>query len=525
MTTPVSEIIDGLLDDAQAALAAGTTHKALAIYQGVLAYEPDHVLALRQAAAIMLHQNNGGAALQLFQHAVQLKPSDPDLYHGVGTSLRQLGLIDEAILALVGAVRADPTHKPALYDLGMLYKQKGEYAKAEKMLGHAAAQANAYGESRFEAELQRAIALYKQGRLPEAERWFHRAGLLNPDDPRPFINVAVIYRIWGHMEAAEKWLRQALAVSPDSAEAHWNLANLLLVKGDLQTGFAEYEWRFKREGREARAISRPRWAGESLDGKTLLLTAEQGLGDMIHFSRFAADFAARGARVILECHAGLEALLATVPGVSEIVTLGAPLPQADFYLPIMSAAHALDVTLDTIPAPIPYVSVPQSAQKKDIGGTGVRVGLVWRGNPKHENDQFRSVDLAALLPLLSVKGVVFYSLQVGPGAEELRKVPQAANVKDLSPQLTDFAATANIVAQLDLIVTVDTAMAHLAGALGKPAWVLIARGNDWRWLHGRGDTPWYPSLKLFRQTPPRDWGVPIEHMAKMLAQRVAQPNR
>ena len=349
MTAPVSEIIDGLLDDAEAALAAGATLKALAIYQGILAHDADHVLALRQAGAIMLHHNNPGAALQLFQHALQLKPSDPDLYHGVGTSLRQLGMADEAILAMIGATRVDPTHKPALYDLGILYKQKGDYAKAEKMLGHAAAQSNAYGESRFEAELQRAIALYKQDRLPEAERWFHRAGLLNPDDPRPFINVAMIYRTWGHLDAAEKWLRKAIEVAPEHADARWNLANLLLVKGDLTQGFAEYEWRFKREGRGERAMPLPRWAGEDLQGKTLLLTAEQGLGDMIHFSRFAANFATQGARVIVECHPGLENLLRTVPGVADVITLGTVLPQADFYLPIMSAARTLNVSLDSIP--------------------------------------------------------------------------------------------------------------------------------------------------------------------------------
>jgi Flp pilus assembly protein TadD len=516
MTKPVSEIIDGLLDDAEAALAAGATHKALAIYQGVLAYDTDHVLALRQSGAIMLHHNNAAAALQLFQYALQLRPSDPDLYHGVGTALRQLGMADEAILAMVGAARVDPTHKPALYDLGILYKQKGEYAKAERLLGRAAAQANAYGESRFEAELQRAIALYKQDRLPEAERWFHRAGLLNPDDPRPFINVAMIYRTWGHLDAAEKWLRKAIEVAPDNADAHWNFANLLLVKGDLVQGFAEYEWRFKREGRSERQILLPRWSGEDLMGKTLLLTAEQGLGDMIHFSRFAAKITERGARVILECHPGLENVLSTVPGVAAVVTLGTALPHADFYLPIMSAAHALDVSLETIPVKTPYISVQPSRANEPLSGTGLRVGLVWRGNPKHENDKYRSIDLASLMPVLNVAGVTFFSLQLGDAERELQELPADIRIIDLAPKLTDFAATALVVSQLDLIITVDTAVAHLAGALGKPTWVLIARGNDWRWLHGRSDSPWYPTLQLFRQTPPRDWNAPVRQMARAL---------
>jgi Flp pilus assembly protein TadD len=518
MIDAVNEIIEGLLDDAEAALAAGSIQKALAIYQGILAHDPDHVLALRQGAAIMLHQKNAPAALHLFQHAVQLRPSDADLYHGVGSALREIGFIDEAILALSGALRVDPTHKPALYDLGLLYKQKGDFANAEQLLGKAARQANGYGESRFEAELQRAVALFRQDRLPEAERWFHRAGLLNPDDPRPFINVALIYRIWGHLDAAEKWLRKAIEVAPENPDAHWNLANLLLVKGAWREGFAEYEWRFRREGRGARDVSIPRWAGEDLTGRTLLLTAEQGLGDMIHFSRFAADFAARGATVTLECHPGLEALLATVPGVSRVVTLGDALPPADITLPLMSAAHALGVTLETLPTPISYVRAKVPAPR-----TGFHVGLVWRGNPKHENDKFRSVELQTLTPLLDVAGASFVSLQIG-GAEDLKKADNVSIV-DLSPNLTDFATTANVIAGLDLVITVDTAVAHLAGALGKPVWVFIGRGNDWRWLHGRSDSPWYASMKLYRQAPPRDWSQPVNAMAHDLAALVQAKNR
>lgn len=520
----VGEIVEGLLEDAEKALAAGATSKALAIYQGVLSHDPDHVLALRQAGAIMLHLKNPQAALDLFQHAVRLKPTDPDLYHGVGTCLRMIGQVDQAILALQGAVRIDATHKPALYDLGLLYREKGDFGSAEKMLRHAAAHANAAGESRFEAELQRAVALFHQDRLPEAERWFHRAGLLNPDDPRPFINVAMIYRIWGHLVAAETWLEKAIAVAPDNADAHWNFANLLLVKGDLARGFAEYEWRFRRAGREAREMKVPRWKGETLEGKTLLLSAEQGLGDMIHFARFAPDFAGLGARVILECHPGLEKLMATVPAVSDVVTLGAPVSNVDYHLPIMSAAHALGIALETVPAPIPYLSVPALTKVPELIGKGLRVGIVWRGNPKHENDCFRSVALSMFAPLLQTEGVTFHSLQVGSGRDEIGRLELKGQLHDLGPELTDFAVTAAVVTQLDLVISVDTAVAHLAGALGKPVWLLIGRGNDWRWLHERADSPWYPTLRLFRQAPPRDWGPPMAAMARELA-RLVQSKR
>jgi Flp pilus assembly protein TadD len=509
MAKPVGEIIDGLLEDAETALAAGTTHKALALYQGILLHDPDHVLALRQAGAIMFNQDMPGHALDLFQRAVQLAPADPDLYHGLATALRLIGQPDEAMLALQGALRVDPSHKPALYDLGLLHRLKGNFGQAEQLFRQAAAQAG--GGDRFEAELQRAIALYRQDRLPEAERWFHRAGILNPHDPRAFINVALIYRTWGHLNAAEKWLNTAIEVAPDNAEAHWNLANLLLLKGELLRGFAEYEWRFRRPGRGERVMPMARWSGEALAGKAILLAAEQGIGDIIHFVRFARQFQALGARVIVECHAGLERLLATARGVDEVIALGAALPAADYYLPIMSAPHLLGTTLDTIPAVERYVSVPAGITKIPLAGSGLRVGLVWRGNAMHENDQFRSVALSVFAPILAVPGVSFFSLQVGAGREDLASLSGGA-VTDLGGQLTDFSVTAGVVEQLDLVITVDTAVAHLAGALGKPTWLLAARGNDWRWLHGQSDSPWYPTLRVFRQAPPRDWAPTIRQI-------------
>jgi hypothetical protein len=310
-----------------------------------------------------------------------------------------------------------------------------------------------------------------------------------------------------------------VAVAPDNADAHWNLANALLVRGDLARGWEEYEWRFKRTGRSERAMTIARWNGESLSGQTILLSAEQGMGDIIQYARFAQMFAARGAKVIVECHPGLEGVLSTAPGVAHVVPLGSALPSADFYLPIMSAPHALDITLDTLPSSQSYLSAPHKLSVK-LPGYGFRVGLVWRGNPKHENDHLRSISLAAFEPILRVGGASFISLQVGESVGEITALPSDLKVHDFSAHLKDFAATATTIAQLDLVITVDTAVAHLAGALGKPVWMLIARGNDWRWLHGRTDSPWYQTMRLFRQTPPRDWGVPIRQIAAALAGQI-----
>jgi hypothetical protein len=214
--------------------------------------------------------------------------------------------------------------------------------------------------------------------------------------------------------------------------------------------------------------------------------------------------------VVLECHPGLESILATLPGISRVVTIGASVSEADVYAPLMSVPHLIG--LDAILPQPPYITAPSPA---DLGA-GLKVGLVWRGNPKHENDRSRSIPLALFKPLAAIAGARFFSLQVGAGREELAVHPDFPIV-DLAPGIRDFADTARLIAGLDLVVTVDTAVAHLAGAMGKPVWILLARGNDWRWFHGRTDSPWYPTARLFRQGPPRRWEPAIAAAARALA--------
>lgn len=503
------KIIDGLLTDAEAALAAGNAAKARVIYGGVLAVNPDHVLALRQLAAFALAEGRHEEALGLFDRALSLKPEDPDLYHGIATTLRLMGRIDEAILAFTGALRVDPRHHPALYDLALIYQQQGRLADADRLYDRA----SVARWDHFESILNRGVVLFRQDRLTESERWFHHAALLRPADPRPLINLAMIYRVWGRTDGALRCLKRSVELAPDDPDAHWNLANALLVSGELARGWAEYEWRFRRPGRAERPIDLPRWAGEALDGKTLLLTAEQGLGDMIHFARFATALADMGARVVLECHPGLERLLATAPGVARTIALGAGTGGADLYLPIMSVPHAIGFSFADQPARVPYLRIPEPVRVPALPKGGFKVGLVWRGNPRHENDAHRSVALTDLAPLIQVAGVSYLSLQIGEGRAELAAYPSIA---DFTPHIADFADTAAVVEQLDLVISVDTAVAHLAGALAKPVWILVGRGNDWRWFAERSDSPWYPTARLFRQAAPRDWAPAVSDMAERL---------
>lgn len=509
-------ILDGLLKDAEAALAAGAVARATGLYHGVLSLSPENPAALRQLGALEINRGRPENALALFERA-KAQGLDPDLCHAIATCFRMIGRPGLARSALAAALSLDPAHAPSLYDQALEHQRRGELGAARALY----VKLGGLGGLHSKALLNYGVVLFRLGNLVAAERWFQAAGQVDPASALPYINLAMIYRVWGFLPQAVACLEHAVALAPANAEAHWNLANALLTAGDFKRGFAEYEWRFRRRDRGERPMPMPRWRGESLAGKTLLLAVEQGIGDVIHFVRFAADLAARGATVVVECHAGLQSLIATAPGVARAVTPGAAV-KADFYLPLLSVPHVLGVTLDDVRPQAPYLRVPDGAPAFGLEGR-FKVGLVWRGNPQHENDKWRSVPLSLLLPLLDVPGVTFYSLQVGAAASEREQAPWRERLADLAPRLTDFAATAAAVSALDLVIAVDTAVAHLAGALGKPAWLLIAQGNDWRWLHERADTPWYPAARLFRQRKHRNWQPTVKLLAAALAELAAPP--
>lgn len=512
------EIIGGLLEDAAAAFDRGGIAKAKALYSGILRLNPNDPTALRRLAAIDINAGEAHSALELLQRASTAATVDASLCHEIATALRLSGDTKGFRLALEAALRIDANYAPAIYDIAVLYQQEKNYAQAQRAYQRLVMGGIRDADTFFNS----GVVAYKSGNLVAAERWFHASAIVAPDAARTYLNLAMIYRTWGYLAQARSCLDRAVELAPDSAEVHWNLANLMLVSGDFENGFREYEWRFRRPGREERKLPIPRWRGEPLGGRTLLLTLEQGIGDAIHFVRFAASAAARGARVVMECHPGLESLLATAEGVAATVTAGTPVPEAACYLPLMSLPHVLETTLATIPAPTAYLAVPPGVPQIDLIGAGLRVGLVWRGNPKHEADAARSVSLDLLAPLLDVPGVNWFSLQVGSAAAERESSPAWSRMTDLAPLLRDFAATAAAVSALDLVITVDTAVAHLAGALGKPVWTMIAEANDWRWLNGRSDSPWYPSMGLLRQRRGRNWAPVLTWMQAALRREVAR---
>ena len=283
---------------------------------------------------------------------------------------------------------------------------------------------------------------------------------------------------------------------------------MLLSRGDFTRGFAEYEWRKRRaSATDKRDFAQPLWLGEgNIAGKTVLLHAEQGYGDTIQFVRYAPLVAARGATVVLEVQASLKPLLSGLPGVSAVVSRGEPLPPFDLHCPLMSLPLAFRTTLDTVPAATPYLHAPPDRDREmatRLAGDGLKVGLVWSGSPTHKNDHNRSIALGKLAPLLGDEKIQFISLQrdLRDGDQKiLRALP---NVQALGPELQDFADTAAVISLLDLVIAVDTGVAHLAGALGKPVWVLLPFIAEWRWLEGRDDSPWYPAA---RSVPPAEGG-------------------
>ncbi|MBM3526320.1 MAG: tetratricopeptide repeat protein, partial [Alphaproteobacteria bacterium] len=333
-------------------------------------------------------------------------------------------------------------------------------------------------------------------------------------------NLGLAYREKGDIATAITTYEQALAIDGQHGEAHWNRAICWLLQGDMARGWTEYEWRWKRPDFMAIMpnFPTPAWTGGTLAGKSIFVCSEQGVGDTIQFVRYAPLLEKQGARVLFGCQPELADLLKTAPGVAEIVPLGGTASAFDTHTMLLTVPRLLGTTLETVPAEIPYLSADSKKAEtwaerlSDL--QGMKVGLVWRGNPKHVNDHARSCAPDVLRALLDVDGVSFVSLQKGGPQGEAASL---AGVRDLAGALPDFAETAATIQNLDLVISVDTAVAHLAGALGKPVWTLLPFAPDWRWLVGRDDSPWYPTMRLFRQSKPRDWAGVIKRVRKALA--------
>jgi len=437
-------------------------------------------------------------------------------------SAHQRGSVDAAAQIYREVLAGEPAHPIAQHYLGVIEYQRGSLALALPLLEASAAALPA--EPEFHNNL--GLAYAAADREADAIAQYRETLRLNPRHAVAWNNLGLALQSLNQVDAATDAFRRAVALDPGFAQAHWNLSLALLVAGRFAEGFVEYEWRLKLSelGKNRHAFTGPRWDGGDVRGKTLLLYAEQGLGDAVQFARFATPLASEGARIIVTCPPALQLLLATVPGVSEVAAAGNRLPPYDAHIALLSLPGALNVSVDSIPAPIPYVHVDRQrreARRATLSHDGrLRAGIAWAGNSTHTNDRHRSMPLATLLPLFGVGGVAWYSLQHGEAAAQLEEQRAAAYVEPLPAHFT-LDDTAALIAELDLIISVDTSIVHLAGALARPCWVMLPYAPDWRWLLDRDDTPWYPTLRLFRQSIAHDWSSVVARVATELALRSA----
>jgi FKBP-type peptidyl-prolyl cis-trans isomerase 2 len=448
----------------------------------------------------------------------QSDKSKAEEHYKQGVAAQDKGLYDDAINSYRETIRLNPNHAGAFYNLGVAWQEKGLIDQAiihyEIAIG--------LNQNFTEAHHNLGIAFKDKGQTDEAVHCFQRVLQLNPNHAGAYYNFGGILVSRGKYDEALQCYRKALELKPDYAEAQWNIALINLLHGKFEEGWKGYEWRWQLKGVSvARTFAQPRWDGSDITGRSILLYTEQGFGDTIQFVRYAPLVAQRGAKVIVECQKELTSLLQNVDGIQTAAADGESLPGFDVQCPLLSLPMIFGTTIENIPAHIPYVTANadsvQTWKNKVLGNASkLNVGLVWSGDPDNVKIRDKSFPLDTLLPLAEIDSISFYSLQKGNSAKEAINPPGGMRIIDYTEMIADFSDTAALIQSLDLIISVDTAVAHLAGALGKPVWTLLPFAPDWRWLLEREDSPWYPTMRLFRQPSPGDWESVIVRIKKAL---------
>jgi tetratricopeptide (TPR) repeat protein len=446
----------------------------------------------------------------------QIQPRNSQLLFLLGMVLHKTHQDEEAVKWLSSATQSGPGSARIFNGLGCAYQGLQNHAQAalafEKALALDPKSADAYynlGKSYYRLE-----------QVERAAEMFRCAVDIQPRDSASWNNLGKCFKELNRLDDSINAYDRALATKPDYTLARYGRAMALLTAGRLAEGFQEYEWRW--HSMTPRKFPQPMWQGEPAPDKTLFVHAEQGFGDAIQMVRFIALARERVGHVILECRPELNSLFQYSKCADTVIPYGAAIPPFDYFIPMLSLPRALGVTLETIPSPTPYLQAPVLEGLPAQSGQ-LKVGLAWAGNPQHNQDAARSIRLQELAPILQTPEVAFYSLQKKLPAADEACAKSLSNL-NLNLALNDFLDTASAIAALDLIITVDTAVAHLAGALGKPVWLLVQHSPDWRWFLNRADTPWYPTMQLFRQVERNRWNFPVSRIARSL-RRLAAPAR
>ncbi|MHB1560332.1 MAG: tetratricopeptide repeat protein [Isosphaeraceae bacterium] len=472
--------IDELMAAGWRSFEAGDLDGAIGWYGRVLEQQSETAWAWYMLGGIAQLRGRLADAEACYRRAIRLAPDLPDAHNNLAVALQATGRGDEALDSLRRAIVLRP-----------------DYAEAYNNLGN---------------------VLHDRGALNEAIGAYHRALSLRPDYVEAHHNLGNVLRSAGRTAESIACFDRALALRPDAAMIHLSRAMALLEMQDYRRGWPEYEWRLKCPRWEIPRFDRPMWDGGPLEGRTILLYADHGLGDSIQFIRYAPMVRDRGARVVVSCPGAAARLLATCEGVELVVVDRTPLPEFDVYAPLMSLPGLLGTDAASIPVSVPYLSADPVLVRSWAAALPATdelcIGVAWQGNPTHPRDRFRSFPLERLAPIAARPGVRLYSLQKAHGRQQLAALAGRFLVDDLADSLGDLMDTAAVVSSLDLVIAADTSVAHLAGALGVPVWVALPFAADWRWIPRRDDNPWYPTMRLFRQ---RDWGDWDDVFARMAA--------
>jgi len=450
-------------------------------------------------------------ALRLFDKALEVVPENPVVNYNRGLVRQQSGSIEAAVVAYRVATEVQPQFLEAWINLSQALKLLGCFSQALE----AAERAVQLDPDQPSAWLGKGNALRGMNALAEAADAFRSGLVAAPDDRLLKVSLANTTRELGQVPEAIRLLRESVEAHPDFAEAHRDLAHALLLHGEYREGWIENRWRWETESMHntKRHQGIPEWNGEPLTGKRILLWDEQGFGDAIQFVRFVPWVAEMGAEVVLEAQPQLVRLFETVPGVGEVIPRGGALPSVDYQVSLLELGGVFFSEPTSLPNVAPYVHVTN--ENRPPTENRLRVGLCWTGNPSHDNDRKRSMNFESFGPLLELPQIDFVSLQLAQGSGE---ISTPGKFKESLGDPVDFYETACLVTTLDIVITIDSSIAHLAGALGQAVWVLLPYGPDWRWMLGRDDSPWYPSTTLFRQAKPGDWSAPIRKISQKITE-------
>jgi Flp pilus assembly protein TadD len=499
--------------------------EAEASIRTALRLNPNDAEAYSILGGIFLEQRKLEEAVACYQQGLRLKPDCAYIYNNMGVALRFLKRQEEAKSAFQQAIRLKPDYAEAHNNSGAVLEDQGELDQAVPFLKEAIRLKPDYAE----AFGNLGNICHKLGNLDWAKSLLQEAIRLKSDYAEAYMYLGAVFQLEGELDKALTAYRKSLSLKPTYDLAHFNLGVALLLLGHLEEGWTEYEWRRKIQPLAYERFPVPLWDGSPLDGKTILLQAEQGLGDTLQFVRYAPLLKQRGGTVIVECPAELMNILRSCMGINDLIACGSSRPRADVHAPLLSLPGIMKTTLATVPAPIPYLSAEPARVEKwrhhigDIAaGSSLKIGIVWQGNPRFAQpecrpaDRRRSIPLANFETLARVAGVRLFSLQKGYGTEQLGQEKFGQEIVNLDEDIHDFMDTAAAMMNLDVIISADTAPAHLAGALGRPVWIVLPFAGCWRWLLGRDDSPWYPTMRLFRQKRRGDWGEVFDEMAEAL---------